>query len=428
MPGLSSVINLAISRKTQGVTQTGFGIPLVLSSDCLSGLRTYSSLSAAVSDGLTSSTAAYKAINELFEQTPAPTLVKTYQRSSAVAQVVTVTPDVSNQQITIYTVTINGTPYAFTSTSTPTAGAVVTGLSTLINADSNCSVTASGSTTLILTDKNAGESFTFLLSAKLSAVTTTANNGAAEDILAANQADNSWYMLIMTSQSSVDVKAAAAQIESMPKMFLTANSTSAIATSASSDLMSYLMGKAYTRTALIFSGDSSDYPDAGWAGRCLPTTPGSENWMFKSIVGITPDNLTDTQRSYLDAKNANYYITLGGVNIAIGGKVASGEYIDIIRGTDALQSAIQTDIFGKLVNLDKIPFTDAGIAIIESRLRAQLENFKQSGFILSYTVTVPLAANISSNDKAARTLNGISFVAVVQGAVDKLNINGIITY
>ena len=76
----------------------------------------------------------------------------------------------------VYTETIAGVNYVFTSDGAPTAAKVVTGLTALVNADAGCPATASGTTTLILTDKNPpGDTWTYSGSANLTQADTTAN-------------------------------------------------------------------------------------------------------------------------------------------------------------------------------------------------------------------------------------------------------------
>jgi len=87
---------------------------------------------------------------------------------------VTITLVTANVPKEIYTQTINGTAFAFTSDGTPTAAEVVAGLTSLINADGPLPVTASGTTTLILTGDVAGNTFTYSGSANLTQADTTA--------------------------------------------------------------------------------------------------------------------------------------------------------------------------------------------------------------------------------------------------------------
>ena len=117
---------------------------------------------------------------------------------TAVAQVATVTPDVSVQSIQHYIQTIDGTPYDFTSDATPTPTEVVTGLTALINADIGCAVAATGTTTLILTAKVSGIEFTHSESANLVAVDTTPNTAyyAKHSIYAIGDTSNEKYFLV----------------------------------------------------------------------------------------------------------------------------------------------------------------------------------------------------------------------------------------
>jgi len=91
---------------------------------------------------------------------------------------VTITLVTANIPIATYTETINGVPYAFTSDGTPTAVEVVTGLKALINADAGCPANATGTTTLILTGKILGASWTYSGTANLTQVDSTASTTA----------------------------------------------------------------------------------------------------------------------------------------------------------------------------------------------------------------------------------------------------------
>lgn len=100
--------------------------------------------------------------------------------TDGVAQVETLTPTAQNT--TRYAVFINGVEYAYTSDADATAAEIVTGLSSAINGGT-VPVTASGSTTLILTADVAGDSFTIGATANLAIVHTTANVGVLDGVL-----------------------------------------------------------------------------------------------------------------------------------------------------------------------------------------------------------------------------------------------------
>lgn len=428
--GLDSIVQISISRQTAGVTQAGFGVPLILGPNAPfanTEIRQYASIDAVDEDFETSDAERVMA-NKLFSQTPRPPFIKIGKTSMPVAQIETLTPDPKNQES--YTVTINGVEFEFVSDMDATAEEIVAGLIALVNADTDLRVTASGSTTLILTADNAGEPFTIAASENLSIAHTTASNGIAEDIIQAINVDPDWYELLTTATDKTTVRMASETIESRKRIYNFLNSDSNVRTNATDDIFSELKAKGLMRTFGAYSGTSGDRMDAAWAGRVLPLDPGSETWAYKTLAGVTVDKWTDPQIAFLDDKNVNYYINIAGVNVTQNGKMVGGEYVDVVRFIDWLTARMQEAIFGDLSRLDKIPFTDAGFAIIENDMRAVLEAGVRAGGIGSsqdYSITMPKANTISQEDKAARRLTGIKFSAVLAGAIHAVQIQGNVT-
>lgn len=431
---LESIVNVVITRGTKSVTRAGFGVPLIagLHTRFMERVRTYTGTAGMLTDGFLTSDAEYKMGQAIMAQSPKPNSFKVGRRTAAVAQVATVTPNVTSQTIQHFIETINGTAYDFTSDASPTAAEVVTGLIALINADSACPSTATGTTTLILTAKVAGTPFTHGESANLSAVATTANNGIQEDLAAIINADNDWYCLLTTSRVASDIELAAQSIEAVLKIYIACSADSGVKDSTSTTDVGYILkSKAYTRTALLYSSDQADYPDGAWAGRVLPLDPGTETWKFKTLAGISPDDaLTDSEKDALSTeagtgKNVNFYCTVAGVQITQMGKVASGEWIDAIRLIDAIVAGIKEDIFALYVNSDKIPFTNKGIGLHENKIRGVLAGFGVDA-IREFDVTVPDVDAISDDDRNARILSGIEFTATLSGAIHSSKINGFV--
>jgi len=425
---INNIISVSISRQTKVAQAQGFGVPLIAGPNgpnAADVISTYSSLSAFAADYATS-TDEYKAAAAIFGQSPAPTSVKACKLQTTVAQVITMTPTPADN--TAFTVTINGTLYSFTSGSGATAGQIVTGLKNLITADPACVVTPSGTTTLILTAQSAGLPFTYANSANIAAVVTAACVGIAND-LAVLVLDTTWYMLHTAANDAVTVMQAAATIETMNRMYMVHLSDSAVITSSTTDLASKLSAAKYTRTACTWHGVSGEYFAAALMGVCLPLTPGSETWAFKTCTGITADSLNDTQVGYLKDKNCNFYVSVAGLNVSMQGMVASGEYIDVMRGVDWLTSIIQSDIFTAIVNLPKVPLTNAGISALQSIMEKDLNRAIGVGLLQSYTASAPKASDLSANDKAARQIGGggLQFVGQLAGAVQNVSVVGVVT-
>lgn len=232
-----------------------------------------------------------------------------------------------------------------------------------------------------------------------------------------------------------DFKACAAWNETQKKILFVASSQAGIYDPSSTDDIAYfLKSLAYDRTVCLYhtaaqENTTPSWIEAGFPGEALPYDPGSQTWAFKTIAGVAPYGLTSGERTAVLAKNCNIYTTTAGVNITEAGKVASGEYIDIIRGLDWLEAKLQEAVFTNLINVRKIPMTDEGIALIENTIKGVLYEGARAGLLIesSIEVTVPLAADISTADKLARALTGIEFTAILQGAIHSVSISGTVT-
>jgi hypothetical protein len=104
--------------------------------------------------------------------------------------------------------------------------------------------------------------------------------------------------------------------------------------------------------------------------------------------------------------------------------------MDVMRGADWLSARIAERIYGALISNDKIPYTDAGISVIKNEILAQLDAGVARDFLAPIpepTCTVPRAADVSAALKGARSLEDVTFRAVLAGAVHKVAIEGQLT-
>ena len=168
----------------------------------------------------------------------------------------------------------------------------------------------------------------------------------------------------------------------------------------------------------------------------LGYTPGSETWAYKTLVGIEPEPFTATEIEAMKAKNINFYVHCAGKNITLDGKTVSGEWIDVIRFRDWLQNDMQKGIYNLFITNPKVPFTSAGITLIQNQMIASLKKGQKQGGIadteydedgneiVGFTTSVPTAASVSDADKAARTLKNCKFSARLANAIHLAEVNG----
>lgn len=238
--------------------------------------------------------------------------------------------------------------------------------------------------------------------------------------------DNDWYGLILESKDQADIEEVAQNwIESRIKLFLARTSDAAVKDATAGNVLENLNAAELDRTAIFYSEDTDNYLDAAIAGLQLPKDPGSTNWAYKGLSGPEFDALTPTEADNITNNEGNIYIRVAGLNVTQFGTVASGEYIDVIRGSDFLQARIQELVYTELVQSEKIPYTNDGIAVVENRLREALQLGVNNQIINpDFTITVPDVADVTEADKGNRFLPDVEFQATLTGAINKVQIRG----
>ena len=438
---ISNIVSVTISRETAAVSQEGFGTMLILGENATFAerVREYSDIDE-VADDFATSDDEYLAAQAAFSQTPSPETVKIGRRE-LVAQVQVITFDADFVTGNTIDLDIDGTPItqvAFTSDHATTIGALATEIQS--SAVIATAVANDVARTVTITAQTEGVPFVLSditvaggASQAGSSVETTVEHIAAvtDDLTAVSEEDDDWYGLILTSRTQSEVESAAAYIEAKRKIFVTCSSDTDILDSTKTVDVAYVLSAAnYERTAVIYNETPTDFPDAAWMGRCFPEDPGSITWKFKTLSGITASDLTSTQRSAALTKNANLFTEIGGKDIMEEGVMASGEFIDVMRGVDYIRARMEEGVYSRLANADKIPYTNAGIAIIEAEIRKVLTNAETLKIIAAdpaYEVNVPKVSEVSQTDKANRHLPDMTFEATLAGAVHKVTISGTVT-
>ena len=318
----------------------------------------------------------------------------------------------------------------------------------------NASTTGASSTISFLTSNVTGTDISSLLQMAQGEGTKT-DGIVAETITSAldaiETASSDWYGLIFTKEvrdlvvvnTENAVNAAASWIQARVKVFFnTTNDLDVLDSVTTTDIASVLNDASYTRTITTFASDVSKYPSASVAGRAFTvdfSQPDSTITLkFKSLPGITVENLTSNEKLVLDSKRANALIKVGSKDIYAESFMAGDFFFDEIHGVDWLTDAIQTEVFGYLISkTTKVPYTDKGTAALEQQLIKTLDEAVRNGLIGTgetidgeflpngyKTVTIPVA-DVSASEKQNRQYNGLSFVALGTGAIHGVQIQGV---
>lgn len=432
---LQDIVNVQITRQTTAVSRVGFGTVLVLTHEAnfSERIRFYSSIDS-VDDDLVGGTnaEAYAAASKLFGQSPRPTQIAI----GNVQGTKTITDDGGTYTAGDVKTTVNGTDVvtSFTSDKDTTLTAHAAAIQALV--DVSTAVYTAGTHTIVITpaaEKVLGvvidwSAITGTMTATLSSAGTEDHDDALDAIKNEN---NDWYGIVDISHTEADVLDVAAWTETQVKMYGTSSDDSTILGSGDTDIASQLKALGYARTFCMYNGQADTvFPEAAVFGIFVTQDPGSYTVMIKSLSGVVADNLTDTQVTYALGKNCNIYQEIGGADIVQEGKVVEGEFIDIIVFIDWLQARMTERIYSRLVNLQKIPFTDEGIGVVEAEVKAQLQAGVEVGGLAADpapVVTVPKAVDVSPADKANRLLPDVDFTATLAGAIHAVEVNGVVT-
>lgn len=182
---------------------------------------------------------------------------------------------------------------------------------------------------------------------------------------------------------------------------------------------------------------AGEYIDCAKIGMSATRQPGSATLKFKTLSGVTP-MIFDDQKTTVDeltGRNLNTYVKKYGINMTTEGLMTSGEYIDIILAVDWLQSDMESRVMRNLVVLDKVPYTNEGIAIVAASVEATLRQATAYSILRTnaageglFTINVPDISEVDPNDIAKREFNLLTWDAYLAGAIHTVKISGIVQY
>jgi len=261
----------------------------------------------------------------------------------------------------------------------------------------------------------------------------TGDPGIATDFAACVAEDPDFYGVIVDSNSKAEVLALAATIESHSNRYLfmaSACDTACADPDSIDDVLYTLKDLLRYRTAAIFHPVLGVSVAAAWMGNGIAYTAGTVTWALREVVGLSSYTLDSASRAAILAKNGTLLETNAGRTHTVGGKVSGGEWVDIIHGIDRLHARMSERVFGALLAVSqdsKAPFTDAGIHIVETEIRGQLQNEEAIGFLdAGWSTSAPRASSYTAAQRRSRIVSGLTWTAAPTGAIHAVEIAGTI--
>lgn len=430
---LDDIVRLTITRETTAISTASFNIPLALVDTVAfeERARIYTSASA-VGEDFEDGSPQYNLITKLMSGRNRPTYVVVGRRA---ASSVEYSIDFDGISGTTYSIMVNDVPLTYISEPDDTNTEVLAGLDAAYDAyvasveTPEFSFTATDDGFVVApVGVDAPVVVNGLVNVAQGAISS--DESWVDALEATEMVDNTWYAMVAQTHEEADVLALAQAIEARKKLYGTSTQDVQVYGVGNTDIVSQLNAFNYENTFVITTPFADeDFPEAAWIGDQLPLTPGSNNWAHKGLSGVRAANITDTQYFNALRKNANIYIPIAGVDTTLDGKVASGEYIDVIIGIHWLHARLQEAIFFRLRNSRKIPMTRTGSSIIESEIRGVLAIGVSTGLIADDTpivVTAPDPLRIPANMRAQRILGDFTFRVRLAGGVNRVIVAGVV--
>lgn len=253
-----------------------------------------------------------------------------------------------------------------------------------------------------------------------------ANTSAAKSWVAdvANSGKDWRQLIVVIDTGEIDVAGTMAAVETLDNKIYFADI-------AVDDNTTYTVS-GINRTVLFYCDASGEtFPAAALVGATAGMAAGS--FTYKNIIlkGILPQALTSTQIEAIHKKGGITFVTKAGDNVTTEGKVAGGEYIDVIDSKDYVISNLEYQTQKTLNTMKKIPYDNSGIAILENVAVNVLKDAYNQGIIATnedgtaaYTVTYATRENTNEADRAIRKYIGGQFAFTLAGAVHTVEVTG----
>lgn len=223
-------------------------------------------------------------------------------------------------------------------------------------------------------------------------------------VAACKAANSMWYGIYIANDSLAvaDHQAVATAVETMTAAYFYDDDSDAAKGNGTTDVFATLKGLSIHRSFGVFS--KTPYAGAAALGFAMGANngaPGSSYTMaYKPMVGVLPDDLSESDIANLANKNANYYITRGGTyNVLEHGCTADGTWFDELIGLDQLSNDIQLGCMDLLAHTKtKIPYTDPGAMQFVLACNDACDSAVRRGFIAPGIWDGPTILDLENGD------------------------------
>lgn len=228
-------------------------------------------------------------------------------------------------------------------------------------------------------------------------------------------------------------------------MGLVSNSPTALDSGSTTDIGFVTNASDAQRTFNLYSSSPDEYPEVALISYGLHVNYAAANsvitYKFKTIVGITPEDITETELNTLETKRYNVLIRVGNVaRTTREGVMASNTfYMDERINLDNYAEEVQTAVYNVFLREKRVGYTPGGVALLRNAIRSisnryetngtfsdrQVEDItREAGFRIdpAVSITNPPVSSMSAADRADRVGPPFTVEANLTGAIHSVSI------
>jgi len=437
------VVDVQVTLGTQPIDTVGFETPMFLAIHNLytERLRFYYSTDSLLEDGFAVGSPAYQYAANAFAGNFRPQRVAIGRQAAGNAKVDFT--GTTNTEKVVVNVTLNGIVKTVQINVIPgnTPAQIATALADAVNADTDF--------TDKLTAEVSGTAVTLASAEKVSVGKGAGNfkivNSSPETVatvLPLVLAENhNWYFLSHEARSDADIIAAAQYAKNQYKfhIFNSSDADAYAAENSSVSVFDTLKALDYNSLGTSDVNADVDFTEGSVVGAMASNDPSyGDSLHLKTMPGMQPTKMTETQRSNAWSRNANIYREGYGTNSYIEGRTSNGQYADVIRFSHWLKFRMEESIFGYMKRRSdmgmSMKMSDEDLPVLKSVLLNNPINIgvKNGGILTGYDAdnkvsydpvfVIPKRANIPTNDLAARILRDVKVEIVYNNSLHYVKI------
>lgn len=243
------------------------------------------------------------------------------------------------------------------------------------------------------------------------------------EIAKLQSANNNWFFLITDAVDDADKEAIATYIEAETAVYVFSNNKAdALLQATETDIFSKIQAKGFVKSIGMHTKDATVVaPEAAWVGRFASAIIGSNTWIHKSLTSLAPEAFTRTEMSVLKSKNAHFYTKVGqDPSIEGNANTLGGEKIHVILGAIWLEVRLSERVWNVLYTKDRLNYTNSSIELFRAEIVSVLNEAVNNNILTNedgFSIQVPDANKLSSQERASGYLRKITFRARLAGAI-----------